>query len=289
MSFVTTLIIVSIVIFPLCDAVNAAGNVDNPDAQLENMHPVEREFCENILWQINSSSTERDVLALLGQPSRDRKYKKNWWVELGGKRDRVGVYFNLQGFATEVVLDGGIGRFYYRRKVTEHEHAPHQPSRQEGDTNDTAPPIEELLHHITVYKNQSEGIAIHFPNNWDILDQLKTNIVGFRSPEQNTLIMVGKEILPSPLSVQEYATMSIKQVVQRYGKESIQESRPDTLLETEGHRVVFLRPEGKCIQICTIVENTHAYILTFLATDVAGYNAYNDTFSMMKDSLRLLE
>lgn len=121
MSRIILAIVIAAALFTLLDFYNTAGFSGNPDKQLQKMLPAERDFCERILWQIDSSSSERDVLALLGRPSRSLKFKKNWWVQLGGKKDRVGVYFNTSGMATEVVLDGGMGRFYYRRKVAEHE------------------------------------------------------------------------------------------------------------------------------------------------------------------------
>jgi hypothetical protein len=88
------------------------------------MSPAERDFCLSKLWRIDSSSTERDVLAILGAPSRSLKYKKNWWVILDGRQDRVGVNFNISDFAVEVILDGGPGRVYYRRKVKDHDAKP---------------------------------------------------------------------------------------------------------------------------------------------------------------------
>lgn len=114
-------IIVLTFVFTILDFRNTAGDTGDPDSQLARMLPPEREFCEQVLWKIDSSSTERDVIALLGKPSRSLKFKKNWWVKFGENKDRVGVYFNTAGLATEVVLDGGTGRFYYRRKVTDHE------------------------------------------------------------------------------------------------------------------------------------------------------------------------
>jgi hypothetical protein len=106
------------------DLFNTAGDVDKPDLQLARMSPAERDFCLTMLWQIDSSSTERDVLAILGAPSRSVKYKKNWWLTLDGRQDRAGVMFDSSGFAEEVILDGGPGRFYYRRYVKDHESKP---------------------------------------------------------------------------------------------------------------------------------------------------------------------
>ena len=106
------------------DFFNTAGDIDRPDLQLARMGPEERAFCEKTLWQIDSSCTERDVVAILGVPSRSLKYKKNWWVKLDGRQDRAGVWFDASGFAQDVVLDGGPGRFYYRRKVKENESKP---------------------------------------------------------------------------------------------------------------------------------------------------------------------
>ncbi|MDP2652750.1 MAG: hypothetical protein Q8Q08_01840 [Candidatus Omnitrophota bacterium] len=85
------------------------------------MSAEELAYCDNVLSKITAVSTEAEVIALLGTPSRDIKVpgagsKKNWWVTLGGKQSRVGVYFSGEGMATEVVLDGN-GRFYYRYKL----------------------------------------------------------------------------------------------------------------------------------------------------------------------------
>jgi hypothetical protein len=101
--------------FTIYDFFNTAGDINNPNLQLTRMTPAEREYCLKTLWRIDSSSSERDVLAILGAPSRSLKYKKNWWVNLGGREDRVGVLFDSSGHAEELILDGGLGRFYYRR------------------------------------------------------------------------------------------------------------------------------------------------------------------------------
>ena len=115
-----------------------AGDTNNPDAQLASMLPGEREFCEQTLWQINSKSTQEEVIALLGQPYRNRIIKLNWWVELDGKKDRIGVYFDTAGLATEVVLDGGWGRFYYKRDVKDHEqNTPSNPPQKSNVTRNT--------------------------------------------------------------------------------------------------------------------------------------------------------
>ncbi len=118
------LVLIAIAGLTIYDFFNTSGDVDKPDLQLARMSPAERNFCLKLLRQIDPSSTERDVLAILGAPSRSLEYKKNWWVTLDGRQERVGVMFNSSGFAEEVVLDGGPGRFYYRRKVKDHEAKP---------------------------------------------------------------------------------------------------------------------------------------------------------------------
>lgn len=125
-----------VIVFTILDFINTAGDTGDPNAQLATMLPAERQFCEQVLWQIDSSSTERDVLTLLGPPSRSLKFKKNWWVELDGKKDRVGVFFNASGFATDVVLDGGTGRFYYKRDVKDHERLGQKDEDKERITRD---------------------------------------------------------------------------------------------------------------------------------------------------------
>ncbi len=125
-----TIVALLIIVLTILDFINTAGDVNNPDAQLAKMLPAEREFCQNILWQINSLSTERDVLALLGPPAKSLKLKKNWNVTLDGKTDRVGIYFDTNGYATQVLLDGGMGRFYYRRDVKDHEQTPTKINEQ---------------------------------------------------------------------------------------------------------------------------------------------------------------
>ena len=131
-------VVILTVLFTILDFVNTVGDTGGPDAQLASMLPGERQFCERVLWQIDSSSTKRDVLALLGKPSRGLKFKKNWWVELDGKKDRIGVFFNTSGFATDVVLDGGPGRFYYTRAVKEHEER--RPGGSQQNTGEASEP-----------------------------------------------------------------------------------------------------------------------------------------------------
>jgi hypothetical protein len=113
-------ILVTAAAFGLVYVVGTAVNVDDPEAQLAAMLPAERDFCEQVLARILPKSNGKHVVEVLGNPDRDLMLKKNWWVKLGGKRDRVGVFFDTAGLATDVVLDGGPGRFYYRRPVKDH-------------------------------------------------------------------------------------------------------------------------------------------------------------------------
>jgi hypothetical protein len=101
-------------------AVSVRGMGGSTEEQLDKMTHEERQFCLQSLWQITTNSTRSDVIRMLGSPSRDLGLKVNWWVKLGQERSRVGVFFTAAGYADEVVLDGGSGRFYYCRSVAEH-------------------------------------------------------------------------------------------------------------------------------------------------------------------------
>ena len=78
----------------------------------------EQEYIDSILSQITSETTKEEAISLLGEPDRDLELKVNWWVNIASRDSRVGIYFSAStNKATEIVLDGGVGRFYYREKL----------------------------------------------------------------------------------------------------------------------------------------------------------------------------
>ncbi len=103
------------------------GMGGSADEQFMKMDPGESDYCRQILWQIKPGWSHSQVQQLLGAPTRDMGMKQNWWVTIGNRKDRVGVYFDGSGGATDIVLDGGPGRFYYRRPVSDHLAPPRQP------------------------------------------------------------------------------------------------------------------------------------------------------------------
>ena len=82
--------------------------------------PEEQKYIDSVLSRISTETTREDVISLLGTPYRDLGGKVNWWIEIDGQKSRVGVYFSHEGKATEIVLDGGTGRYYYRKDLTEY-------------------------------------------------------------------------------------------------------------------------------------------------------------------------
>jgi len=79
---------------------------------------AEQEYIDKVLSKITKNSTKEEVIKLLGEPSRDLGWKLNWWVKINDKNSRVGVFFTSEGGAVEkVVLDGGMGRFYYCKEL----------------------------------------------------------------------------------------------------------------------------------------------------------------------------
>lgn len=80
------------------------------------MEPEERKYCLETLSRIHAESSFDDVVEILGKPDRNiLNSKLNWWVKLGDRKSRVGVFFG-SGKANRIVLDGGPGRFYYTYK-----------------------------------------------------------------------------------------------------------------------------------------------------------------------------
>lgn len=80
--------------------------------------PAEQQYINKVLDKINAESSKENVIALLGDPDRDLGLKVNWWVTIDRNKDRIGVYFSsTTGKATRVNLDGGTGRFYYRKDL----------------------------------------------------------------------------------------------------------------------------------------------------------------------------
>lgn len=78
----------------------------------------EQGYIDTVLVQITSESTKEEVFELLGKPSRNIGLKINWNVIINEKKSRIGVYFSPEEEkATKVVLDGGVGRFYYRKDL----------------------------------------------------------------------------------------------------------------------------------------------------------------------------
>lgn len=84
----------------------------------ETIPAEEQYYIDTILSQITTESTKEEAIVLLGKPDRDHVYKVNWWVSIEGRKSRVGIYFSPStGKANEIVLDGGMGKFYYRKKL----------------------------------------------------------------------------------------------------------------------------------------------------------------------------
>jgi len=84
----------------------------------DNVPEAEQEYIDKILSKITKNSTKEEVITLLGEPSRDLGWKLNWWVKINDKNSRVGVFFTSEGGVLEkVVLDGGMGRFYYCKEL----------------------------------------------------------------------------------------------------------------------------------------------------------------------------
>jgi hypothetical protein len=82
--------------------------------------PAEQMYIDSVLSQITSQTTKAEAIELLGEPDRDLFFKVNWWVSIEDERSRIGIIFSPKtGFAAEIILDGGVERFYYSKELTE--------------------------------------------------------------------------------------------------------------------------------------------------------------------------
>lgn len=84
----------------------------------EEIPPSEKDYINTVLVKITADSNKEDVIRLLGEPDRDLGLKVNWWVNINGNNNRIGVYFSsTTGKATGINFDGGRGRFYYTKDL----------------------------------------------------------------------------------------------------------------------------------------------------------------------------
>lgn len=82
--------------------------------------PEERQYIDSVLSHVTAETTKAESIELLGTPSRDLLVRVNWWVSIAGRKSRIGISFSGDtGLAEEIVLDGGPGRFYYTKDLTE--------------------------------------------------------------------------------------------------------------------------------------------------------------------------
>lgn len=83
----------------------------------DEMSPEESQYRDELLKVITINSTKKELVNYLGEPVKDIGLKTTWSVCINEYKDRLTVYFSSDGKANELILDGGSGRFYYRKKL----------------------------------------------------------------------------------------------------------------------------------------------------------------------------
>ena len=83
--------------FVVLSLVGAAGDTDDLKAQLTAVLPAEREYCEQVLGNIFTTSNERDVAGLLGKTPSSREHIERiiWRNVLKAEPDRVKIRADL--------------------------------------------------------------------------------------------------------------------------------------------------------------------------------------------------
>ncbi len=92
-----------------------SGDISATD---ESIPPEEQAYISSLLSSITKDTTKADALEILPQPDSETDTKLSWAVDIDGRQSRVGISFSIStGKAYEFVLDGGVGKFYFRTEL----------------------------------------------------------------------------------------------------------------------------------------------------------------------------
>jgi len=147
-----------------------------------------------------------------------------------------------------------------------------------------------------VYSNEDYGFTMDYPDGWNYAEGFMGSIVAFMSgSEQNDVFtenvnVIGQDISASPISLEEYTTISLSQFEQYLTNFSLISSEDIEIEGNPAHKVVYTAKQGqfslKFMQIWTIFDN-EVFLFTYTG-ELAHFDDYSSQASEIMDSFSLL-
>lgn len=148
------------------------------------------------------------------------------------------------------------------------------------------------------YSNQTHGVEILYPMEWEILENFMGTVVSFLSPQESAkddfrenLNVLVQDLTAQPMTIEDYTQLSLMQLEQVITKFKITDPiSVSTLTGYPAHRLTYLQQQGKLklktTSVWTIIDLT-AYVVSF-ATKRKEYDDYEPIFNEMIKSFKAL-
>jgi hypothetical protein len=208
----------------------------------------------------------------------------------------------MEGSSTTAITGGAVSGLQPAVQNSETQTEPIESSAQrDPKVDEFFSELEKTLPLNTMnfseYRSPKYKIRIIYPEEWTMLDLPTDTVVDFLAPLENeddtfqeNLNVVVQDVGDKPLSLYEYAEISIAQINDMFEDSKILSVEDTTLDGNSAHRLIHTAKYGeyelKWMQIYTI-KNRKVYLITYTA-EREKYDAYLDIILDMVDSFRIL-
>ncbi len=166
-----------------------------------------------------------------------------------------------------------------------------------GQVNEALTDKTQSAVQFEIYENSDFDIAIDYPSDWDVSEQVPGAIVAFLSPIESdsdifreNLNIILQDLSDNPMTLDEYTALSLKQAEQLLTDFKLIESNAAALAGNPAHKIIYTATQGqynlKVMQSYTI-KNDVVYLLTYTA-EVDGYQISLETAQQIIDSFRIV-
>ena len=152
--------------------------------------------------------------------------------------------------------------------------------------------------NFLTYRNQSYGVEISYPMDWDISEDFPGVVVIILAPQEDpkdmfreNLNILVQDLTSQPMTMDEYTQLSLAQFEQTVNKFKVIDPLYITNLSgMPAYRITYNQVQGKFKLIgsvaWTLIDNT-AYVLTVTAGR-KDYDKYEPIFNEMIKSFKIL-